>query len=327
MTKNPHSTLFWNDLENDAELKTCSLAAKGLWTCHLLPIAARSPEPGVVTIGSWPSKVGADLAMVLSNVVGGSADVLAALIDELVNSGAASVDAEGRLFNRRMVRAAKLSEKRSAAGRTGARSRWQTDGKTGATPGWQTDGKHHGKRDGKTPSASPTVSDGKDTTIPAKSTTSGCDGDSKPMHSSILREERRESLTETPVRAESAPDDGKKATRLPVDWRPEGELRDWTLEAIRKAGSSVSAGHELEKFRDHWKASPGAKGRKADWPATWRNWIRKAIEMENKGNGSIYRQGARPQARRRTGAENAAAFAAAFSVPRDRGSSDDDGGA
>ena len=40
--KNPYTLLFWNDLENDERLGTCSLAAKGLWTCHLLPIAARS---------------------------------------------------------------------------------------------------------------------------------------------------------------------------------------------------------------------------------------------------------------------------------------------
>jgi hypothetical protein len=29
-----------------------------------------------------------------------------------------------------------------------------------------------------------------------------------------------------------------------------------------------------EQFRDYWKAASGAKGVKADWKATWRNWCR-----------------------------------------------------
>jgi hypothetical protein len=35
---------------------------------------------------------------------------------------------------------------------------------------------------------------------------------------------------------------------------------------------------EHERFCDHWRAQPGAKGRKADWPATWRNWMRRAYD-------------------------------------------------
>jgi hypothetical protein len=30
-----------------------------------------------------------------------------------------------------------------------------------------------------------------------------------------------------------------------------------------------------ERFRDYWLAVPGARGRKADWGATWRNWCRR----------------------------------------------------
>lgn len=76
-----------------------------------------------------------------------------------------------------------------------------------------------------------------------------------------------------------------KGERLPEGWRPEDDLRQWTISSIRDASSGVSAGHELERFRDYWRAQPGAKGRKTDWPATWRNWIRRAIEQEGKGNG------------------------------------------
>ena len=29
-----------------------------------------------------------------------------------------------------------------------------------------------------------------------------------------------------------------------------------------------------DQFRDHWVAKAGKDGRKADWLATWRNWVR-----------------------------------------------------
>src|SRR5205814_92454 len=43
---------------------------------------------------------------------------------------------------------------------------------------------------------------------------------------------------------------------------------------------------ELLKFRDYWIALPGAKGLKADWPATWRNWIRRITETTGATNGN-----------------------------------------
>lgn len=40
----------------------------------------------------------------------------------------------------------------------------------------------------------------------------------------------------------------------------------------------VNGREEHAKFVDYWRGAPGAKGRKTDWPATWRNWMRKAAE-------------------------------------------------
>jgi len=31
-------------------------------------------------------------------------------------------------------------------------------------------------------------------------------------------------------------------------------------------------------FIDYWKARPGAGGRKVDWSATWRTWMRREFE-------------------------------------------------
>lgn len=117
-TKNPAATFFWNDWEDDKELKLCSLAAQGLWM-RLLCIAARSPEPGIVQMGEHPSTLETALPL-LSRSVAETVETIRPLIDELLTSGAASLDRHQRIFCRRMVRAAALSAKRSDAGQRGA---------------------------------------------------------------------------------------------------------------------------------------------------------------------------------------------------------------
>ena len=56
-------------------------------------------------------------------------------------------------------------------------------------------------------------------------------------------------------------------TTLPDDWHAWAE----------------AAGHhdppaEWARFADYWRSVPGQKGSKLDWPATWRNWIRKSLD-------------------------------------------------
>jgi vancomycin resistance protein YoaR len=58
--------------------------------------------------------------------------------------------------------------------------------------------------------------------------------------------------------------------RLPDDWLPSAP--DMAI-AIQIIGTDRTDA-ELEKFRDYWKAQPGQRGLKLDWPATWRNWVR-----------------------------------------------------
>lgn len=163
-SKNPHSLVFWNDLENDEKLKTCSWSARGLWACKLLPIAARSVELGVVQLGNHPCRWDGDLPTLLAIEAGaGSPEVVAvvakdflSMLTELVRSGAATVDDRGRITNRRMVREAKVSAERSRAGRQGAlatnasrQTGRQTAGKRVGKGGGKQVGKDTGKVDGK----------------------------------------------------------------------------------------------------------------------------------------------------------------------------------
>lgn len=61
-------------------------------------------------------------------------------------------------------------------------------------------------------------------------------------------------------------------TRLPPDWQPSDEDRKFA--ATERPDLSIDT--EAAKFRDYFHGAAGAKGRKADWPATWRNWVRRA---------------------------------------------------
>jgi hypothetical protein len=99
--KNPYFTFYLNDLEGEENLARCSLAAQGLWACRLLPIAARSKPFGFLLIDGQPVT-----AEYLADKVPGkhAVDQLRALLDELREKRVYSVDAEGRPYNRRMVR-------------------------------------------------------------------------------------------------------------------------------------------------------------------------------------------------------------------------------
>lgn len=62
-------------------------------------------------------------------------------------------------------------------------------------------------------------------------------------------------------------------TRLPDDFSVPEEWIAWAIEA-RNDLTASKIRIECEKFIDYWHSAPGAKARKTDWQATWRNWIR-----------------------------------------------------
>jgi hypothetical protein len=65
---------------------------------------------------------------------------------------------------------------------------------------------------------------------------------------------------------------GDRGERLPDRWAPDDADRTFATQC------GVDPDLTAERFRDYWRAQPGAKGRKSDWPATWRNWCRREAE-------------------------------------------------
>lgn len=71
-----------------------------------------------------------------------------------------------------------------------------------------------------------------------------------------------------------------RGTRLPDEWMPSPEV----VAQMRYDHPHVDLKAEHAKFVDYWHGRAGKDARKADWNATWRNWIRRAAE-QNQRNG------------------------------------------
>jgi hypothetical protein len=66
-----------------------------------------------------------------------------------------------------------------------------------------------------------------------------------------------------------------RGRRLPPEWAPGANLVAWAREQNLP---DEYCRRQTEKFVDYYTAQTGAKATKADWDATWRNWIRRAVE-------------------------------------------------
>jgi uncharacterized protein YdaU (DUF1376 family) len=63
---------------------------------------------------------------------------------------------------------------------------------------------------------------------------------------------------------------GTRGTRLPKDWAiPD----DWAVWA-KTERPDLDPAKTAEAFADYWHAKAGKDASKADWKATWRNWVR-----------------------------------------------------
>ena len=77
-----------------------------------------------------------------------------------------------------------------------------------------------------------------------------------------------------------------RGSRLDPDWQPSALPADLAIEV--EAWRPGRLERVLAQFRTYWPACPGAKGRKADWQATWQNWLWREIERDGQHrNGSI----------------------------------------
>ncbi|MFZ2540170.1 MAG: HNH endonuclease [Gallionella sp.] len=99
-------------------------------------------------------------------------------------------------------------------------------------------------------------------------------GNDKNVTQTLPREEKRREDIKPKSKDLSAHAAQTKGTRLPEDWvlpKPWGE---WALNE-RPELTADEVRKMADTFKDHWIANANrATGKKADWFATWRNWVR-----------------------------------------------------
>lgn len=74
-----------------------------------------------------------------------------------------------------------------------------------------------------------------------------------------------------------------RACRLPESFTVTEDMLAWAHETFTDA-SDTWVHDQTTRFCDYWRAIGGERGRKLDWPATWRNWLRR--DYERVGNGA-----------------------------------------
>lgn len=70
-------------------------------------------------------------------------------------------------------------------------------------------------------------------------------------------------------------DKSKRGTRLKPEWEPSTA----TVQALKSDGFEDPL-RCLPSFRDYWTSTPGQRGLKLDWDATFRNWVRNDKAMK-----------------------------------------------
>jgi hypothetical protein len=70
----------------------------------------------------------------------------------------------------------------------------------------------------------------------------------------------------------------KRGSRVPHDFAITAEMRQWAAEEA----PLVNLDGKLAEWVDYWSGVAGAKGVKTDWPATWRNGMRKQQEFASR---------------------------------------------
>lgn len=95
-------------------------------------------------------------------------------------------------------------------------------------------------------------------------------GDATPSNATQHQETPREEKSREEKSTSSLRSEVGRASRLPPDWVLPDDWADWA----RTERPDLDPTSTASSFRDYWVAKPGKDGRKADWLATWRNWVR-----------------------------------------------------
>jgi hypothetical protein len=70
----------------------------------------------------------------------------------------------------------------------------------------------------------------------------------------------------------------KRGSRIPDDFTVTADMVAWA----REHAPNVDGRRATDSFIDYWRGRTGRDATKADWPATWRNWMRREQERADR---------------------------------------------
>ncbi|CAI3960532.1 DUF1376 family (YdaU), partial [Commensalibacter communis] len=236
------SKFYWDDWANDGALQSCNLTAQGLWM-HLLRVMFNNERQGYLQINNKAMS-----ALQLSKLTGLDSRTIKKQLSILIENNVCSVDENGIVFSRRMVRESQSKNRKSNVSATSTQ---------------------HKRSDVATSMQQP-CSEGV-TCMHEENAENSQKQDA--LNKNKIDKNRIDisNKLDIPPKYKNTPQaKSKRGSRLPDDWLPDEEDREYA----RNLGLDVI--RTIEDFCGHWHAKAGKDAIKLDWSLTWKNWCRKA---------------------------------------------------
>lgn len=262
--KRPSFQFYPGDWLNDAALRSCSVGARGLWI-EMICLMHQGSTYGYLKVNN---KV--ILPPNLARMVGATLPEIEGWLQELSDAGVFSIDDDGAIFSRRMIRDEEIRQARAAGGIKGGNPSLKTQNGGSDKVGVKVNLPSNLQP---TPSSSSSSSE---INTPPTPPCRGGDACGESVDPNRVSE---------PTDQKPRPKPESRGTRL----SSELELPDdWKI-FCESERPDLLAGKLFQEFRDYWVAVPGAKGKKLDWFATWRNRVRSARSYEHGKNHHNHR--------------------------------------
>ena len=284
--KLPYMRFYFSDLDAEPTLKLCAWDSCWFWV-KMLGMMHHSPMRGYLLKANGQPYTESDLA---NSISGASIERVRTALFELEANGVFSKDRSGRIYCRKMVKGELRAKNLERDKKTKSRDKSEIKSrKTGDNPEIAlsaSDGKQNEISDS---GSRPLVYLESRVQSPKKKKKESGDIISNPVGSLLPAE----AGPKTPSKTDASPSTG---SRLPADWVLPNPWGKW---ATDQGMSPNAVRAEAERFKDFWISTAGAKGRKADWQATWRNWIRSHLERTTPRGGQAF--GHKPKSDNREG--------------------------
>lgn len=232
---------YWDAWLNDINLQSCDLAAQGLWI-NLIAMMHKSEQIGYLVINGRPMTI-----FDIAKRVGIRKDRAECLLQKLIDNDVCSMNEEGVVFCRSIVREEKrrlFSSKKKSDNQIGDRE-----------VSFDYRYKSQGEQD-------------------VISKFSSCNNTKENRHTiDITRDIGKEDAQYKSNREIKYDVMGK---RLPKSWFPDREAYTYACQL------DLCPEEILEDFRDYWHAKVGREAVKMDWEAAWRRWCRVANQRRLK---------------------------------------------